>query len=537
MDPAAFHVDFAEVERIELTKGGFDASRQGGMGGMVNILRKRPGPGLHFRPTVQTGSFGFYNPSLTGSAGDEKLEFLAGYSYRTSSQFRDAEGRRMTQVGGYLPAAATDSAFGIHTGWTNFRFSPAPNHSGEVTFTRQHGSGVLYPYLSMDSPYDIADRASANYDLRAPFTGVRAIGLRSYYTRVRHWMTDERRVSSAGALDRFSMATFAKTRTTGGQVDMDLEHGISAGIEAYQRNWDAVNSFRTRMMNLDQHIIPNVNTTFFGSYATADRAIGRFRIGGGARLDTAAASVRSDRFNPALFAAYKGGIARERRDTNPTGNVRVAFSATSWLELFTGVASTVRIPDAQERFLNHRRGGTDWVGDPSLDPARNSEFNLGGTIRRGRSYVKLLGYWSEVDGYIVVHNQARRVASPGIVNVSARSYANVDTQLRGGEFGYGAALTSRWVLSGGMGYTRATKAPRPEIGILDRNVAEIPPLRGRTSLRYGTRKWFAEAESLASSRQSKGRPEGRRTYTNGDGDRRHRQHCEPPVLRAPLVSA
>ncbi len=56
-------------------------------------------------------------------------------------------------------------------------------------------------------------------------------------------------------------------------------------------------------------------------------------------------------------------------------------------------------------------------------------------------------------------------------------------------------------LSGGASYTRGSKDPIPALGMLDTNLPEIPPLRARSSLRYGTRIWWAEAEGIAAAAQ------------------------------------
>ena len=364
MDPAAFHVDFAEVDRIEVTKGGFDVLNQGSLGGSVNIVRKRPGPGIHITPSLQVGSFGYYNPSLVASVGNDRIEILAGYSFRRSLLFQDGRGRNVATLANFRPEFANDEAFRVQTGWTNLRFSPGRNQSGELSYTRQQGENILYPYLQMDAPYDNADRVGANYEFRE-LGAVKRIGIQSYYTRVRHWMTDEKRQSAVGALAAFSMGTFAKTRAAGGRVDVELPHGFQAGFESYQRNWDAVNSMRTRMMNLDQNVVPNVNTTVAGAYVDFNKSLSdRLRVGAGGRFDTANMYAQSSTVNISLFQAYKGISNLSRRDNNPSGNARAAFGLTDSLELFAGAASTVRIPDAQERFYNHRRSGSDWVGDP-----------------------------------------------------------------------------------------------------------------------------------------------------------------------------
>jgi len=62
MDPAAFHVDFAEVERVEVAKGPFDLKNQGSLGGAINVVTRRPTAGWHLAPSFTGGSAGFLAP-------------------------------------------------------------------------------------------------------------------------------------------------------------------------------------------------------------------------------------------------------------------------------------------------------------------------------------------------------------------------------------------------------------------------------------------------------------------------------------------
>jgi iron complex outermembrane receptor protein len=503
MDPAAFHVDFAEVERVEVTKGGFDVMNQGSLGGMVNVIRKRSRPGLHLTPSFQTGSWGYWNPSLTGAVGNERIEMSGGYSYRQSGAYRDGRGARMTENAGYRPAFVGDDAFRIQAGWGAVRFSPRQNQSGELSYARQDGANILYPYLLMDSPYDIADRLNTSYEVREMGGWVKRVRLQGYYTTVRHWMTDEKRTSSMKALDAFGMGTFARTRAAGGRADFEFGRGLVAGVESFQRNWNAVNSMRMPGMVTDQNVVPNVDTTVTGAYVDYSRQVNdRLRLGGGARIDTGLMDAGGGAANLGLYEAYKGTAALRARDTFPSANARVAVGLTPGLELFAGGATSVRLPDAQERYYNQKRMGSDWVGDPALRPSRSAEANLGLNFRRRGGFVRPSVYWNSVGDFIVVHDQARRMMQPGVMNAMARSYANVDARLYGGELSYGWPAGSRWLIAGGAAYTRGSKTARPELGIFNTNLAEIAPLSARSSVRYGRRRWFAEVEGLAHGRQS-----------------------------------
>jgi len=496
MDPAAFHVDFAEVERVEVTKGSFDLASQGSLGGSVNVVRKRLPAGFHLTPSLQWGSFGYVNPSLSGAAGGERLQLQAGYSYRRSAPFRDGAGLPMTAGAGYRPQFIDSTAFAVQTGWATLRFSPRQGQSGEISYTRQDGANTLYPYLQMDSPYDIADRLGATYRF-----GDR-INLQGYYSRVIHWMTDDKRMSSPTAGAPFSMATFAHTRVAGARGVINVAKDVTGGFEIYQRNWDAVNSMRTAMMFADQNIIPNVNTTVAGAYLQWSRQFtDRLRLTTGARLDTANMYARSNTIDLNLFEAYKGAANLERRDTNPSANVRVNYGLGGSWEAFAGLGTSVRLPDAQERFFNQRRMGSDWVGNPALAPTRNNEVSAGLTFRRRGFYLKPLLFLSGLNNYIAIHNQARLAPRPMVTNTMARSYTGVDARIYGGEVSLGLPLGRRWLISGGASYARGSKDAQPELGIFHTNLAEMPPLKGRTALRYGNRIWFAEAEGVAASAQ------------------------------------
>ena len=55
------------------------------------------------------------------------------------------------------------------------------------------------------------------------------------------------------------------------------------------------------------------------------------------------------------------------------------------------------------------------------------------------------------------------------------------------------------------------------MNIKDKDVAEVPPLKGRLGLRYDTGLWFAEAELVASATQNKIDSDVNETKTSGYG--------------------
>ncbi len=512
MDPAAFHVDFAEVREITVTKGAFDVSSAGSLGGLVRVTNKAPGPGVQIAPNFAAASFGFVNPALTASLGTNSVQVLGGYSFRTSEPYQDGLGKRFTAYANYRNPAGEDTAFRIHTGWTQVWFSPAHNHEASLSYTRQQSGPALYPYLLMDATADNADRVNATYQVRSPWRAVKRVNTQGYYTAVRHTMNDAARMSAVGALAAFSMATDASTRTYGGRVEAELTAGVLIGFEAFQRNWNALNFMRMSRLNLDQAIVPDVNTTAAGLFAeySADLT-DRIRLVTGIRFDHTSMNTASNA-DTTLYFSYYGTRQISRSDKAPSGNLRFSFALPRSLELFAGFGSTVRTPDAQERFFSQRRMGQDWVGNPLLRPTRNNEADIGLTFRRGAFYVRAIGFYSTLTDHIVVNNVLRRYA--GAMNSAARSYANADARIWGGEWSGGVGR-GNWAASTGVSYVRGDKNPAPSEHVFDSDLAEMPPLKSWAKVRYGSRRVFSEFALVGAGAQRHVDSDLRETPTPG----------------------
>ena len=66
-----------------------------------------------------------------------------------------------------------------------------------------------------------------------------------------------------------------------------------------------------------------------------------------------------------------------------------------------------------------------------------------------------------------------------------------------------SGLADALLLLGGVSYTRGVKDPIPTANILDHDMAEMPPLKSRMALRWGTRRLFGEMEGIAVYAQNK----------------------------------
>jgi iron complex outermembrane recepter protein len=502
MDPAAFHVDFAEVDRVEVGKGPFDVKNQGGLGGTVNVVTRKPEPGWHATPTLAAGSFGLLNPSLTAGRGGGRLSALAGYSERRGDPFEDGDGRRFTELANYKPENQGDRAFSVGTGWGRVIWAPAAGHQVDVAYTRQDSGAVLYPYLLMDALRDDTDRVNLRYEATGLGSRRASVRAQGYLTRVDHWMTDERRTSSLAKPRAYSMGTRAETRTAGGKVEA-VVGSLTLGAEGYERYWDATNELAGSAY-APQAMVPGVTVRTGGVFAEYVRVLGRgFALSAGGRLDRARSEADAGRANTALYGAYQGTSSLAATDTLPAGKARLAWRHGAF-EIAGGVGHAARVPEATERYLALRRMGTDWVGNPGLAPSRNTALDASATFTMAGFRLEAALYRSRVADHITVYDQARRAVVPGVVNAVARSFANVDATLTGGEVGWSLPLLfGRVFVSGDVSYVRGEQDGDPGRGIVPGPLAEMPPLRGRASARYDDGRFFGSVEGVFAADQDR----------------------------------
>ena len=501
MDPSAYHADFAEIETVEVTKGPFDIRSQGSLGGTVNLVSRKPIDGFQATPNLSAGSFGFWNPSLAASYSSARVYGSGGYSYRRSAAYRDGSGLRATDYAAYPAAGRDHDAFSISTGWFKFGASLPGGQSVDFSYTRQQGGLTLYPYLLMDAGYDNADRAGGRWSVREVTPLVRQVQIEFTFSRVKHWMTDELRTSSNGAPRGFSMATFAATKVLGARVEAELP-GTLAGFEGYRRNWNAVNTMRMSGVYSDQPSLPDVQMWVGGFYVQHRRSYGNFRLTAGARLDAASTDARSQALSTDLYWAYQGTRAVSKTDLAPSANFTLAYSVGKGLELFAGAGSVARLPDPEERFYALRRNGSDWVGNPNLVPTRNSEADFGINFQAGRFSLRPTVFYSRLDNFVALHSQPLRNMVMGIMNKAARSYEGVEARIYGGEVSWSVAFSRSLLLAGGVSYVRGRQFEKVSAGMPEGNIAEMPPLKSRASLRYGNRVFFTEVEGRAVARQN-----------------------------------
>jgi iron complex outermembrane recepter protein len=136
-----------------------------------------------------------------------------------------------------------------------------------------------------------------------------------------------------------------------------------------------------------------------------------------------------------------------------------------------------------------------------LKPSRNTGFDGGVSYRRRSLLLESSLYLDYIDDYVNVVPQTKVSLVPGVMNAKARSYQNVNARMYGGEFVVSYLFTRRLFLSSDLSYVRGTRDLNPAEGISTPDLAEIPPMRSRTSMRYDMGWLFGEIEGVFAGAQ------------------------------------
>jgi iron complex outermembrane recepter protein len=500
MDPPAFHVDFAEVNRVEVSKGPFDVKNQGGLAGVVNVVTERPQRGWHGTATVAFGTADMRSASASTSAGGTRWAALGGASARRADPYRDGRGRPMTSDSGYRAGILEDvPAYDVWTGWGRIALVPRAGTTLQISYTRQSADTIVYPYLQMDAIYDNADRAGARLEIADLPGGWGGLAAHVYYTEVNHWMTDALRTTAIGRPRAYSMGTQAKTAIAGGRAE--LQRGrMTLGVEASRRNWNTIT-----MLAMQDYVpraaMPDVTMNVAGAFGTVTAAPHEaWSLEAGARVDRAATAADPRLANLALYLAYQGTTATTASDLLPTAYVRARWRHDSGWSAMSGVGHAARVPDQQERFYGVQRMGSDWVGNPALAASRNTGADGELRYTGGGLDAAVTAFFYRIADHILPTDRARIAAVPGVMNTVARSYSNVDAVMRGVEASATVPLARTLFLSADLSVVRGTaRGASPD----ETNLPEIPPARARMRLRYDNARWNAVAEIAGASRQDR----------------------------------
>jgi iron complex outermembrane receptor protein len=314
-------------------------------------------------------------------------------------------------------------------------------------------------------------------------------------------MSDELRTTGVGTPRGWSMGTMADSSALGTTAEATLG-SVTFGVEGGRRNWETTTQM-AKMAYVGQPSIPDVVTSSVGLFASHARSLAAgLALELGARVDRVASNANLGQANAYLYYAYNSTRRTSATDTLPSAMARLRWAVSSRFELAASIGHTARVPDPAERYFALRRTGTDWVGNPELRPTQNNGVELRATENLGLGIITGSIFYNSLRDFITLHDQDRVHMQPGVMNTEARSYANVDAQMWGAELEFTQALTDHLSLAASASWARGVKDTDPARDITSSNLAEVPPLTSRISVRYDTGAVYAEAEGVFTAAQN-----------------------------------
>lgn len=479
MDPPAFHVGTARIESIVVRPGPFDVEEGGAVGGVVRIRTDDEVPADFLETSVFGGSFSSFAANAAGGLRRGKAQVSGGLDFRQGDPYKDGDGRRITEApvgpAAYRPSERDRTAYAILGG-----DAKASLETENATWTASGGlnlaDDVLYPGLRMDADYDRSYRGGLSYQRTEPVPFADRWALQLAASTVDHRMDDRFRLSSASQpawRERgYMMRTQADTLFWSARLRASKDTGSvlwNYGGGYDERNWNAENV----IMSARNDMIPDVVARSLNAWGNAAWETGAWDFEAGGRLEAARSHARD---SLTALQSIRGTGANEADDLLPSGYLlaRRALADSLWLQL--GLGHGERLPDPQERYISLDHPNPmmpDWIGNPDLDPAANTEFQARAGGAAGSFDYSFGGFYAYLGDLIYL------ASLPGAAG-PVRTYENIDAELYGFDAAVGWQVLDPLRLEASLAWQKGRKLTLAS-GNTDRDLGEIPPLSGRAA--------------------------------------------------------
>ncbi len=479
MDPPTSHVLTNNIEGIEIIEGPFDVENFGTLSGSVEITSKQPAKEFTGEANLNFGSWGYRKGSLTLSGGSERVRALVSLSKETSEQYEDGEGNDFSEQleavnapagNRYKPEYVDLDAYDKASFMGKLYAKVTDNQDLMLSYTANRSDDILYPSSPMDALYDDSDIFNLEYSIKRLGDYSRALSFQYYDSQVEHPMSTLYRVAS-GPNSANEKLSYLETHTQGFKVknafDLSDTAVMTYGIDVSRRNWNGHYEGSGSQTPIDGFInIDDVDTDNRALFVEVEKRYAEVDLKAGARYDDT--TIES------------GGNLPNQPDNDYTafsGFVFANYSVSEGTKLFGGVGRSHRVPDARELYfrgamVNMGMGMSPQIGMPTLDQTVNDEIDFGVENNFEHLMLKTKLFHSWLSDYIY-YNASK----------TTNRFENIDATLYGMDVSGTYFFSDELFFDFGVAYQRGKK-DEALAGQTDRDLAEIPPLKGNLALNY-----------------------------------------------------
>ena len=310
----------------------------------------------------------------------------------------------------------------------------------------------------MDADYDDSNIYTVGYTARNLGNFSKELNLDYYYSDVDHPMSTtlrNRKMTPNSMMTMDPMVSRLKTSIWGSKVKNSVEVAdslVTVGLDTSVRNWRAVDTATPS--------IPSSDTTNKAIFSKIEKSFGKLDLEFGTRYDYTDVDT-SKAINP-----------EDKKYVGLNANVFGIYNIDENTKYFAGVGKSSRVPDARE--LYHST-----AGNSNLEQTKNYEADVGFDKTIGTFNIRPKLFYSVLKDYIY----------------NSGTFENIDAKIYGLDVSGFYFMTENFSLDYGMAYQRGKKDG--EYTGNDKDLAEIPPLKGNLALNYEMDKSKYTAEVVA----------------------------------------
>ena len=494
MDPASSYVEPENLEKLEISKGGFDLTKTSQLGGTINLVTERP---AFDKPVGLEVASGFESVSMarrvraTGNITQGPVAVRASVSYRKANNFAPG-GTEAIPFSGFEKRNYKVSVAG----------QLARHQHLTADFIGDDGWNIGYPVLLMDARLARARIYSLNYHANFEKGFLRELEARAYRNEVNHWMDDrDRDVMQREVMRGMFMPMYGNTETIGGISTLSFQHAqnqFGLTLDAHEVNQFGDMWMYSLFPNIpDMYLLNMGDVRALNTAATLDysRPFGeKFQLKANGRLDWSLRTVEREEMI---------SIFRSRYDLEDLSQTYSLFSASLTADYMLqpvtririAVANGSRLPTNIENYGHYVYNYVDgyfYTGNPRLKPETSRQAEL--TLEHVASNLglRVTGYYNSFKNYII------GVSDPGIdLGLGGRTaiyrfrvYENTDkAYLFGSEASLAYQALPFLEISSSVAFAQGQNLT------LNEPLPMIPPLSGAIRIRASKELSWVELES------------------------------------------
>ena len=485
MDPPTSHVQSDDLERIEIIKGPFSVRWGQTMGGIVNLVMKRPSMSSTFKLNGKlSGGYELNSSSrkerLTLTGGSAKWDFYLGGGEKV--------------FGNYLSGGdqyEIPSAFTMRDYSVKFGLNPSIDHRLQLSWRQSFASDVSYPVLPMDASIDDTNILTFDYSGRNIGKFISSVSAKTYYSDVEHIMDNFDRKNFA----MVESETIADAITYGGRFELGSQSmnagKLFVGTDYYFHSKDGNRTrfVKTNPCNTAIHpnaefidnVWQNSSISDYGIFGEYHQILpNKMIVNAGIRLDMVNANID----DPSEQFAEAYGDIQDFNEQNVSFMGMLIYSVSPTISSTISIGRGTRSADITERFINHLpvgRSAHEHFGNPNLKPETNDQIELALSGLVKNQLFSLNVFYSNLSNYILakVDSSNIRLYMPCDDPKYTKVFENIDTAYQYGyEFQFTGDIFDNLSYNASIAYLFGHNSD------IDEPLPEIAPLAAKLIFKY-----------------------------------------------------